>query len=124
MTAFTPDANGTATTKGKLVFGKNSSSVAQEWHILGKDEGVSGDNTIIFAASPIETEQKFNSNTNNKTYNYEANTGYGDNSGNIEVYPNHYGASELRDTLQGMATNTSYFTSAECHHSDDEGYEE
>lgn len=23
MTAFTPDANGTATTKGKLVFGKN-----------------------------------------------------------------------------------------------------
>ena len=30
-----------------------------------------------------------------------------------EVYANHYGASELRDTLQGMATNTSYFTSAE-----------
>ena len=115
MTAFTPDANGTATTKGKLVFGKNSKGNPQEWYILGADSGVSGgkDNTIIFAASPIETEQKFNSNTNNKTYNYEANTGYGDNSGNIEVYPNHYGASELRDTLQGMATNTSYFTSAE-----------
>lgn len=30
-----------------------------------------------------------------------------------KVYANHYGASELRDTLQGMATNTSYFTSAE-----------
>ena len=112
---FKPDANGNATTTGKLVFGKNSKGNPQEWYILGADSGVSGgkDNTIIFAASPIETEQKFNSNTNNKTYNYEANTGYGDNSGNIEVYPNHYGASELRDTLQGMATNTSYFTSAE-----------
>ena len=29
MTAFTPDSNGDATTIGKLVFGKNSSSVAQ-----------------------------------------------------------------------------------------------
>ena len=114
MTAFTPDANGTATTKGKLVFGKKSDgTTAQEWYILGKDEGVSGDNTIIFAASPIARGQKFNSDTNSKIYNYEANTGYGDNLGNIEVYPNHYGASELRDTLQGMATNTSYFTSAE-----------
>lgn len=112
---FKPDANGNATTTGKLVFGKNSKGNPQQWYILGADSGVSGgkDNTIIFAVSPIETEQKFNSNTNNKTYNYEANTGYGDNSGNIEVYPNHYGASELRDTLQGMATNTSYFTSAE-----------
>ena len=112
---FKPDAKGNATTTGKLVFGKNSKGNPQEWYILGADSGVSGgkDNTIIFAASPIETEQKFNSNTNKKTYNYEANTGYGDNSGNIEVYPNHYGASELRDTLQGMATNTSYFTSAE-----------
>ena len=114
MTAFTPDANGTATTKGKLVFGKKSDgTTAQEWYILGKDTGVSGDNTIIVAASPIARGQKFNSDTNSKIYNYEANTGYGDNLGNIEVYPNHYGASKLRDTLQGMATNTSYFTSAE-----------
>lgn len=30
MTAFNPDSNGDATTIGKLVFGKNSSSVAQE----------------------------------------------------------------------------------------------
>lgn len=44
MTAFTPDANGTATTKGKLVFGKKSDgTTAQEWYILGKDTGVSGD---------------------------------------------------------------------------------
>ena len=111
---FKPDANGESTTKGKLVFGKKSDgTTAQEWYILGKDTGVSGDNTIIVAASPIAIGQKFNSDISNK------------NDGNLwsdcvyseatitEVYANHYGASELRDTLQGMATNTSYFTSAE-----------
>ena len=111
MTAFNPDSNGDATTIGKLVFGKNSSSVAQEWHILGKDEGVSGDNTIIFAASPIATNQAFeDDDSNKKTFAssfgvYETNPS--------DVYPNHYGASDLRVALKNMATNTSYFTTAE-----------
>ena len=114
MTAFTPDANGTATTKGKLVFGKKSDgTTAQEWYILGKDEGVSGDNTIIFAASPIARGQKFNSDISNKNdENLWSDCVYSEAT-ITEVYANHYGASELRDTLQGMATNTSYFTSAE-----------
>ena len=114
MTAFTPDANGTATTKGKLVFGKKSDgTTAQEWYILGKDEGVSGDNTIIFAANPIATGQKFNSDISNKNdENLWSDCVYSEAT-ITEVYANHYGASELRDTLQGMATNTSYFTSAE-----------
>jgi len=111
MIAFNPDSNGDATTIGKLVFGKNSSSVAQEWHILGKDEGVSGDNTIIFAASPIATKQAFeDDDSNKKTFAssfgvYETNPS--------DVYPNHYGASDLRVALKNMATNTSYFTTAE-----------
>ena len=111
MTAFNPDSNGDATTIGKLVFGKNSSSVAQEWYILGKDEGVSGDNTIIFAASPIATKQAFeDDDSNKKTFAssfgvYETNPS--------DVYPNHYGASDLRVALKNMATNTSYFTTAE-----------
>lgn len=113
MTAFNPDSNGDATTIGKLVFGKNSSSVAQEWYILGKDTGVSGDNTIIVAASPIARGQKFNSDISNKNdENLWSDCVYSEAT-ITEVYANHYGASELRDTLQGMATNTSYFTSAE-----------
>ena len=114
MTAFTPDANGTATTKGKLVFGKKSDgTTAQEWYILGKDEGVSGDNTIIVAASPIARGQKFNSDISNKNdENLWSDCVYSEAT-ITEVYANHYGASELRDTLQCMATNTSYFTSAE-----------
>ena len=108
---FAPNANGTATTKGKLVFGKKSDgTTAQEWYILGKDEGVSGDNTIIFAASPIATGQKFNSSTSNKSFA----SSFGVYASNpSEVYPNHYGASDLRVALQRMATNTNYFTTAE-----------
>ena len=111
MTAFTPDANGTATTKGKLVFGKKSDgTTAQEWYILGKDDGVSEDNTIIFAANPIATGQKFNSSTSNKSFA----SSFGVYASNpSEVYPNHYGASDLRVALQRMATNTNYFTTAE-----------
>ena len=111
---FAPNADGTAVNYGKIVFGKKSDgTTAQEWYILGKDEGVSGDNTIIFAASPIATNKVFNSSTGNKTYSYEADTGYGDNSGNISVHGIHYGASDLRAALKGMATNTIYFTTAE-----------
>ena len=108
---FAPDSNGNATNIGKLVFGKNSSGAAQQWYILGKDEGVSGDNTIIFAASPIATNQVFEDDySNNKAFQ----AGFGVyESAPTEVYPNHYGASDLRSVLQTMATNTSYFTSAE-----------
>lgn len=110
MNAFTPGKDGTASNYGKLVFGKNSSGQPQEWYILGKDTGVAGDNTIIFAASPIATGQVFEDDkNNNKTFNssfgvYENNP--------AEVYPNHYGASDLRAALQVMAEKTDYFTTA------------
>ena len=108
---FAPNADGTAVNYGKIVFGKKSDgTTAQEWYILGKDEGVSGDNTIIFAASPIATGQKFNSSTSDKSFDSSFGV-YGSNPS--EVYRNHYGASDLRVALQGMATNTNYFTTAE-----------
>ena len=111
MTAFEPNANGTETNYGKLVFGKNSRGEAQEWYILGKDSGVSGDNTILFAASPIAKNQAFEDDfSNNKAF--QINFGVYE-SAPTEVYPNHYGASDLRAKLKTMATNTSYFTTAE-----------
>ena len=108
---FAPNADGTAVNYGKLVFGKKSDgTTAQEWYILGKDDGVSEDNTIIFAANPIATGQKFNSSTSNKSFA----SSFGVYASNpSEVYPNHYGASDLRVALQRMATNTNYFTTAE-----------
>ena len=112
---FAPDSSGNAMNIGKLVFGKNSSGESQQWYILGKDTGVSGDNTIIFAASPIASGQVFNSNTRDKIYNYGAGTGYGESAGSKTVFANHYGASELRVKLQGMVdgSNTTYFTQDE-----------
>ena len=115
MTAFKPEADGTATNYGKLVFGKKSDGTTQEWYILGADSGVSGDNTIIFAASPIATVQKFDSSSTNKTdSNLWSECNYGGASV-TEVFANHYGASELRAVLKGMTdgSNTSCFTTAE-----------
>ena len=101
MNAFSPYGDGSAANIGKLVFGKNSKGAAQEWYILGKDDGVTGDNTVIFAASQIAEDQKFSSSTSNKTYN------------GADVYANHYGASDLRAALNDIAASTSYFTTAE-----------
>ena len=108
---FAPNADGTAENYGMIVFGKKSDGItAQEWYILGEDKGVSGDNTIIFATSPIATGQKFNSSYDNKSFA----SSFGVYASNpSEVYANHYGASDLRVALQGMATNTNYFTTAE-----------
>lgn len=59
-----------------------------------------GDNTIIVAASPIARGQKFNSDISNKNdENLWSDCVYSEAT-ITEVYANHYGASELRDTLQ------------------------
>ena len=111
---FKPGADGTATNYGKLIFGKNSSDEAQEWYILGKDSGVLGDNTILFATSPIAQEQKFNSSDAKKTEkSLWSDCDYYGGTLVKEVLANHYGASEFREALKTMATNTSYFTPAE-----------
>ena len=90
----------------KVYFGNNN----QQWWIAGSQSG----NLTVFAASPLKTKQKFESNWNQKkTYDSDWGCDYtstGDTAP-TEVYPNHYGASPLRDTLKGL--ETSYFTSEE-----------
>ena len=112
---FKPYDNGTTDITGKLFFGKNSNGTPQKWYILGKDSGVTGDNTIIFAEDSIKKGQVFNSDKNDKGYAYDGGTGYGDIPYVTTVYANHYGASELRETLRKMTdgSNTTYFTRAE-----------
>ncbi len=113
MASFTPYTDGTSANIAKITFGKNSNGEAQEWYVLGKDNDVSGDNVILFAANPIATNQAFSADTGNKTYNYPSGTGYGNASGSIEVYPNHYGASDLRTALNSMATDLQYFSATQ-----------
>lgn len=97
---FSPDSS------AKLVFGKNDQGNAQEWYVLGKDDGVEVDNAVIFATESMTTGI-FDSNNNGNTYK-EGNQEY-------PVHPNHYGASVLRQTLQGMVSvdNNTYFSVAE-----------
>lgn len=101
MTVFTPNAGGTADNIGKIILGKNCDGNPLEWYILGKDSGVSGDNTAIFATSHIAKRQKFNESYDDVEYE------------GTMVYANHYGASNLRATLINLATDTSYFTEKE-----------
>ncbi len=111
---FKPDREGSAWHYGRLLFGKNSRGGAQQWYILGKDSGVLGDNTILFATSPIAKDKKFNSSENNKTdRSLWSDCYYYGGTSVKEVFANHYGASNLREELKTMATNTSYFTTAE-----------
>ena len=125
---FTPGGDGKSNTIGKLVFGKNSSGNPQEWYILGNDSGVSGDNTILFAASSITAKSKFapysyadpdeisiseitgERATLKGTYIY---TDGKDSSSYDTVYCNHYGISTLRAELRDLAQNTNYFTVTE-----------
>ena len=101
------------TTVGKIVFGNDSSGNPLEWYVLGKDSEMEGDNTVVFAANPIATDVVFENELENKPYTVEANYGIYMLDNPAEVFPNHYGASDLRATLNAMADNTSYFTQSE-----------
>ena len=110
---FAPDADGYDTNIGKLAFGINAYGKVQNWYILGKDTGIDGDNTVIFADSKF-TFGYFEDNrdeikTDPTLWSDCTYTG----TTPSEVYPNHYGASDLRVALQGFATDTSFFTTAE-----------
>lgn len=105
---------------GTISFGKNDHGEAQAWYILGKDDGVEGDNTTLFAAHPILSSMTgvdvfpsfgFSYSTSNKELKDETVVYSGTRPDT--VYANHYGESELRDRMQWMATNTSLFTTAE-----------
>ena len=91
----------------KVYFGNNN----QQWWIAGSQD----ENSItLFAASPLATDQVFEPNYDqNKSYSDEWNCDYTSTGGSnpSDVYPNHYGASPLRNTLKNL--ETSYFTSKE-----------
>ena len=109
---FAPKADGTANTIGKLMFGKEIDGTSpQRWYILGKDSGVSGDNTVIFATDRMAKEQVFEDDI---SADKKFNSSFGVYKSNpSEVFPNHYGASDLRAVLKNMAADTYYFSKAE-----------
>lgn len=110
MTAFTPGTKDAAI--GTLKFGKDESRSTMTWYILGQDTGVEGDNIAIFATAPIMQSKMFWKNNNNADIDKLKECDYGDKTVTY-VYQTHYGVSDIRDELKGLATNESYFSATE-----------
>ena len=89
----------------KVYFGNNN----QQWWIAGSQ---SNDSITLFSASSMRDGVQFESNyMANKTYDDKWNCTYPDGEP-AEVFPNHYGASYIRNvTLKEM--ETSFFTGSE-----------
>ena len=117
---FAPKSDGTADIKAQIQFGKDDIGRDYQWFILKADQGVEGDNTIIFSMDFLADERIFNSSSEAKIiYDYTKDdiTVYSvidsDNDGKVIVSGNHYGASDLRKDLIAMASNENMFSPAE-----------
>lgn len=116
---FAPDENGKAKKIAKLQFGNRKDGtrwLSQKWYILGADSGVQGDNTVLFAAEPMVIGSQFNSDGRDR--NYKTESGTYQNGNPTTVSANHYGASELRASMQAMVQSSyseeeTYFTREE-----------
>ena len=107
LKSFNTNDNDGAKNPAKVYIGDNS----QQWWIAGSQQE---HGLTLFAASPLATGLKFELDVwNDKQYSDDWNCDYVSIGGSnpTEVYPNHYGASPLRNTLHGL--ETSYFTGAE-----------
>ena len=103
--------DGTPDSIGKLELGKNEDG-AYSWYILGKDNNIDGDNTVIFTVSPLATGIKFNPDNNDVTFQEGMGTYTYYDYVPTTVSSNHYGACELRQNLLSIA-DSSRFTATE-----------
>ena len=102
----------------KVYFGKNGDS-QQTWYIAGGEDsdGDGNKDSIVLLCDPslpMATGTMFEYDwENNKTYSADWRCTY--ETAPNEVYPNHYGASDLRGVLQGYTgnDNTEKFSAAE-----------
>ena len=101
----------TDATVQKVIFGQNGSGTAQEWKIAGTDTGIDDNNIVLFAATPLGSNVVFNSTTSTKTYDSDWKCTY--DSAPSTVNANHYGGSDLRQTISDFLKGESYFSSAE-----------
>ncbi len=106
--------NGSNDTVGKIIFGKNHDK-AQEWYIAGAEStaGNDSDSVVLFAASPLKDKLAYeNAWDSNKEYEEKWGCIYADEQPD-KVYPNHYGASMLREELKSMESDPKMFSPAE-----------
>jgi len=106
----------TGKTPKAVYFGTNRHSGAygnltqkQKWWIAGFD--ASGLVLVCDPQQPLKTRQRFNLST--VSIDYSPDFGAYESSPANELNPNHYGASDIREVLNDLATDESYFTKAE-----------
>ena len=98
-------------TTHKVYFGLNGAS-SQQWYIAGKDIKLNDLVLICNAAQPMGADQIFESATAERPFKgYEWGTYPYSFTGSI--YPNHYGASTIRQVLQICSSDLSRFSAAE-----------
>lgn len=103
--------DGTPDGIGKLELGKNEDG-AYSWYILGKDNNIDGDNTVIFTVSPLATGIKFNPDNNDVTFQEGMGTYTYYDYVPTTVSSDHYSTCELRQNLLSIA-DSSRFTATE-----------
>ena len=81
----------------------------QKWWIAGFDK--SGLVLMCDPQQPLKTRQRFNLST--QPIQYQSDFGVYESSPTKDLHPNHYGASDIREVLNDLATDESYFTQAE-----------
>ena len=94
----------------KVAFGKDGSGNTQYWYIAGADPDKSSNKgLVLMAVAPLLKDEKFQTvaaNISNAEGKYTDTTP-------AQVYANHYGSSSVRDRLQGLESDTAYFSAAE-----------
>lgn len=106
LKSFNTDDTDGKKNPARVYFGNNN----QQWWIAGSQN----ENVTLFAASPLATGVEFEPDwENNKKYDSSWNCKYPSDEPS-EVYPNHYGASDIRNTtLKNLETNENYFSESE-----------
>ena len=108
------DLDGTDDVIGKIKYGSSYDDDLY-WYIAGKDSSIEGNNVTLFSTNCIFNDgSTFNNITEGEGYrnfSYEANTGYGEAEGSIDVDELHYGASDIRRELVNV--RNEYFSEVE-----------
>ena len=102
----------------KLYLGVNSKGNYQSWYVLGKDDSVSGENTVLFSKVPLAYVNSFGGEYPFSTTLEDKNLSgvdvtYTDGSTPATAYASHYAASDARKSLQTLASGDKVFTAAE-----------